>query len=112
MPAYKANLLACISILLTSCVFSPQYAHEQSYADKCNTFTKKLTLSSEQIEHFNINIHHPNKNDLSALLVTLGAIIPVGSFIISGSIVLVGNSLHWLEYQGSCEDGLLLRNIP
>lgn len=30
-----------------------------------------------------------------------------GSAIISGSIVLTANTVHWLEYQGTCSDGYL-----
>jgi hypothetical protein len=30
-----------------------------------------------------------------------------GSALISGSIVLTGNTVHWLEYQGTCSDGYL-----
>lgn len=33
--------------------------------------------------------------------------ISAGSAIVSGSIVVIGNGLHWLEQQGSCEDGVL-----
>lgn len=29
----------------------------------------------------------------------------------SGSIVLVGNTVHWLEYQGSCDEGLIQSGI-
>lgn len=37
----------------------------------------------------------------------LGIVIPAGSLVVSGSIVLTGNTLHWLEYHGTCDDGLL-----
>jgi len=31
------------------------------------------------------------------------------SGVVSGSIALVGNTLHWLETQGKCDDGMLKR---
>jgi len=34
-------------------------------------------------------------------------VVTAGSAIISGSIVITGNTLHWLEYQGTCSDGYL-----
>lgn len=33
-----------------------------------------------------------------------GIAVPAGSFVVSGSIVLIGNTLHWLEYQGRCNN--------
>jgi len=35
-------------------------------------------------------------------------VVPVGSFVISGvvsgSVVVVGNTIHWIERQGKCDD--------
>ena len=36
------------------------------------------------------------------LLVALG--VASTSYIVSGSIVVVGNTVHWIEKQGRCED--------
>jgi len=33
------------------------------------------------------------------------------SIVVSGSIVLVGNTVHWLERQGTCEDGYLKQKV-
>ncbi|MGB0910608.1 MAG: hypothetical protein ACPGYT_09615 [Nitrospirales bacterium] len=42
-----------------------------------------------------------------ALVVALSLVaIPVTSFIVSGSIVVVGNTVHWLEEQGTCEESM------
>ncbi|MGD8569907.1 MAG: hypothetical protein PVJ39_17605, partial [Gammaproteobacteria bacterium] len=32
-----------------------------------------------------------------------------GGYLLSGSIVLVGNTLHWLEFHGRCDDGIVSR---
>ena len=32
--------------------------------------------------------------------------VPVTSFIVSGSIVVVGNTIHWVEEQGMCDDSM------
>lgn len=32
--------------------------------------------------------------------------IPITSFIVSGSIVVVGNTVHWIEEQGTCEESM------
>lgn len=47
-----------------------------------------------------------HSDECEALLIVVAA-IPVGSFIVSGSIVLVGNTVHWLEQQGRCDDGVI-----
>lgn len=47
--------------------------------------------------------------DCSALLAGV-IVVTAGSALISGSIVLTGNTLHWLEYQGTCSDGFLNRS--
>ena len=44
------------------------------------------------------------KTDISGrvdgeILVAIGA-VAVGSLVVSGSVVVVGNSIHWLEQQG------------
>lgn len=44
---------------------------------------------------------------LSAGVVTVSA----GSFVVSGSIVVVGNTVHWLEQQGSCDDSFTQRTV-
>jgi len=88
--------------LLTSCVFVPEESEKQKYADNCHMFTKQLTLSAQEIKG-----HICNADDSAeACLMVYGIILPVGTFVISGSIVLIGNTLHWLEYQGPCSEGL------
>ena len=69
--------------------------------------TKKLTLSANEIKG---RLCESGSN-IEACLVTFGIIIPAGSFVISGGIVLVGNTLYWLEYQGTCKDGLILKGL-
>ena len=49
-----------------------------------------------------------------AVLVCLaltGVVIPAGSFVVSGSIVLSSNTLRWLEYQGHCDDGVIQKAL-
>jgi hypothetical protein len=104
---YKVHLLrltifiSTIS-LLTSCVFVPKESEKQLYAVNCNMFTRQLTLSPQEIKG-----HICNADDSAeACLMVYGIILPVSSFVISGSIVLIGNTIHWLEYQGPCNEGL------
>ncbi len=46
-----------------------------------------------------------NCDDKSCLVIlALAASIPVGTYVISGSIVLANNTLYWLETQLKCKD--------
>ncbi len=66
-------------------------------------------MSLETIEiHGNIADNGCINNRDCAVGVLAGVIVvTAGSAIISGSIVVTGNTLHWLEYQGTCSDGYL-----
>ena len=44
-------------------------------------------------------------------LALMGVVIPAGSLIVSGSIVLSSNTLRWLEYQGHCDDGVIQKAL-
>ncbi len=53
--------------------------------------------------HGSINCSEPE----CVLVVALSLVaIPVTSFIVSGSVVVVGNTVHWIEEQGSCEESM------
>ena len=101
MHLHKIIISISTLVLLASCVFVPETSKKQKYSDTCNMFTRQLTLSANEI-----NGQLCTSNDSAeACLMIYGVIIPIGSFVVSGSIVLIGNTLHWLEYQGSCSVG-------
>ena len=81
----------------------------------CQLVTKKLelvvseegtqTLIEGSLEGLldSSNCHTPE----CLLLVPLGILaISVTSMIVSGSIVVAGNTIHWVEKQGKCENSL------
>ena len=104
------TLVILSTFFATSCAFVPKVSDKQKYTKNCNMFTKNLTLSATKIKGELCN-DETNLNDLEACLMIFGVIVPAGSFIISGSIVLVGKTLHWLEYQGTCEEGIIARAL-
>lgn len=98
----KPGSLVVVLILvasLSACAFVPETADDQRYADSCEMHTKKLTLTVKEIG----DGFCENGNDVEICLLTFGVIVPAGSLLLSGSVVLVGNTLHWLEYQGKCK---------
>ncbi|GGB79653.1 hypothetical protein GCM10011352_01630 [Marinobacterium zhoushanense] len=49
--------------------------------------------------------------DGKACLLIYGIVIPAGSFVVSGSIVVSNNIISWFEYQGICEESNLNRTL-
>ncbi|WP_339671888.1 hypothetical protein [Dasania marina] len=92
--------------LLSGCIFSPKTASQQPYSEQCNMQTRRLSLSTNNISGSYV-CHGSTGDDAKACLAAFGIVVPAGSFIISGSIVVANNSLHWLEYHGTCDQGLL-----
>jgi hypothetical protein len=108
MERIKAAILMSL-LFLTSCVWLPTTAKKDPYKESCELFTKQLVL----------NYNNPITKTLTRLpggqcqgdaclgeLIIIAA-IPVGTAIVSGSIVVVGNTIHWLEYQGRCDESFV-----
>ena len=84
-------VLAC-GFMLSSCVF-PKAVENGN--DKCQLLTKELAL--EKSESYNDACFSKDE--------CIGAAIIGGvSTAVSGSIVLIGNSVHWLEKKGRCNE--------
>ena len=101
----KTHLWIALLILLPACAFYPktQYSVE---VKRCDLAFKKLTLD---VTSSSIRCQGNSKS--AGACVILAGVISGGSAIVSGSIVLVGNSLHWLEKQGKCDDSFLNSKI-
>ncbi len=107
--SYWFKLLLVTSILLNTSCFSPKVISTEE--SNCQLVTKKMTLScadDEVVDGILLGTLEGlgNTSDPNALLVASVILlsIPVGTFIVSGSIVTIGNTIHWLEGQGRCED--------
>jgi hypothetical protein len=90
-------LFSCI----TSCVFLPETAEEQQYYNQCKMATKKLTLKLNVDKQNSLCGGKDFKEDPLVCLVANG-VVASASIVVSGSIVLIGNTIHWLEYKTSC----------
>ncbi len=98
MRFWRFIMQIAMMTLLTSCAFVPKESKDQEYREVCHMQTNKLTLSVEDIKGKLCDSDLDAETCLTAWVV----IVPVGSFVVSGSIVFIGNALHWLEYQGKC----------
>lgn len=97
-------LTLIISITLSGCIFTPVANQHQPYSNNCDLKTQKLTISEAKQQHIvNCKIMS-NENDLLGCILLEGILLPATSFIVSGSIVLINNSIHWIEYKGKCDN--------
>ena len=106
MKALVRTTMVIVCLVLQSCTIFYPVTSDQ--AENCELWSRELKLESDTVG--------PNQlscNDEACLAVYLATVVvvPVSSFIVSGSIVLVGNSIHWLESQGRCEDSYIRQKI-
>lgn len=97
MDSLKLLPLAPLALALSGCMVVPVLDNDKAASTSCETYTKSMSLKTVSWQP------SCNNEECLATVVVIGA----GSVLVSGSIVLVGNSVHWLEYQGTCSDGYL-----
>ena len=93
-------LVLILTLNLAACLFVPETKAIKN--NDCQLVTKKWSLEFK-------------KTDISGrvdgeILVAIGA-VAVGSLVISGSVVVVGNTIHWLEQQGFCDDSITQKQL-
>jgi len=108
--------LVLITLLIQSCIVIPKTVPDEE-DQECLLVTKSMTIDyytspdmideavDEMANAIKSDCHEPECLLLLAPLIT----ISVGSFIVSGSIVVVGNTIHWIEEQGRCDDSVTRR---
>jgi len=104
------SLLTVLSFFIVGC-FAPSIVAEKNQA--CQLVTKKLELvlyeeGSQALTEgaFLGMLESPEacQTPECLLIIPLGALaISVTSIIVSGSIVVVGNTIHWIEKEGTCK---------
>ncbi|RKZ93427.1 MAG: hypothetical protein DRR19_01140 [Candidatus Parabeggiatoa sp. nov. 1] len=97
-------LLTLLSFLIAGC-FAPAIVAEKNH--RCQLVTKKLklTLSEEGTDILTGTFSSHGCQTPECLLIALGAVaVSAASLIVSGSIVVIGNTIHWIEKQGTCEN--------
>ncbi len=101
----KVLMAVLLISLVSGCAFYPKA--QQTEADsECGLYFKKLTVdvTSSRIEC-------QGGGNAAGTCIILAGVVAGGTAVVSGSIVLVGNTLHWLEKQGKCDDSFLNTRI-
>jgi hypothetical protein len=101
-------LPTCI-LYLSACAFFPEKIADSPTQNTCQISTPEWKLTFAEI--IDVTVCQGSGKDAAYCLLAVGLVIPAGSFVVSGSIVIVGNTLHWLEYQGRCEDSFLQQQL-
>jgi hypothetical protein len=88
-------LMATATTLLTSCLVLPKVDMNQPVP--CPLVTRQVTLDVVQIAAI-----ESCRGDACLMQLATGSVIFVASAVVSGSVALVGNTLHWIERMGKC----------
>lgn len=83
-------------IFLAGCAYLPKTT--EAYSPQCGTTLKHITLTSEQVGAFIICDH-----EACVALLVLAGVVSAASAIVSGSIVVIGKAVYWLENQINCQ---------
>jgi len=87
--------IVTVALLLAGCVFVPRTSTH--YNPDCEIDEHHMTLESYQVA----TIAGCANEGCVALLVTAG-VISAASAVVSGSMVVTGNVVYWLEKKGGC----------
>ncbi len=91
-------IILVICLFISGCAVVPEKI--RVYDKDCDISYKQYSL---KIEEHNYIIDSCDSNEKCIVEILF---IPVTSFVISGSVVIVGNVVNWLEKEGAC----LLKN--
>ena len=89
----KALLLGCLG--LAGCIFLPQTTI--GYDPACGVTERHMTLQLYQVGAF-----VGCQNERCVELLAAAGVISAASFVVSGSIVVVGEAVYWLEAKSRC----------
>ncbi len=96
-PAHKAQTaIIALSLLASGCVVHPK---KIEYYSECDIKAKKLVLETDAMKGACSSGSGDSDNKAC-----VGGLIAMGvaSAIISGSLVVIGNTVYWLEKEGKC----------
>jgi hypothetical protein len=97
MTLFRKSLMWLLVSSLTGCMVTTQMV--QHYDDECHIVTKHVELNKPEFSGIN---YCRDAADCIGSLVGLG-VMSAASAVISGSVVVVGNAVYWLEKQGQCQ---------
>ncbi|MBI4998163.1 MAG: hypothetical protein HZC22_14975 [Rhodocyclales bacterium] len=92
---FRCTLPWLCAALLPSCIVVPRTV--EVYDPECQVVARHMDLQAVQIGY----ISRCSNQGCAALIVAAAATV-TATAIISGSIVVIGNTVYWFEKQGRC----------
>lgn len=89
------SLLVLGVIALAGCVYLPRTT--EAYDEQCHVVSKHMTLEPYQLAQ----LTGCNNETCGPALAVIGA-VAAASAVVSGTVVVVGNAVYWIEKQGRC----------
>lgn len=83
------------TLLLSGCIYLPETTIR--YDEKCGTYERKMTMQPYQVG----TLMGCRDEGCVTGLVAAG-VVSAASAVVTGSVVVVGNVVNWLEKQGQC----------
>ena len=94
----KKMMIITLSLFISGCVYYPQKIEQ--YDAQCDISFMKLELESREMKDA---CKRPNSNDSHGNACLAGILgMTALSAIVSGSLVVAGNTVYWLEKEGRC----------
>jgi len=90
-----AAAITLSAVLLAGCIFLPRTS--AVYDSDCEIYEKRMTLEVYQVG----TLAGCSNEGCVALLVAAG-VVSTASAVVSGSVVVAGNAVYWLEAKGQC----------
>ena len=92
---HRGLAAAMVLLMLSGCIYLPRTT--QVYDPQCQIVSRQAVLEVQELG----GIRHCSNDGCRAFLVAAG-VVTVASAVISGSLVVAGNVVYWLEKQGQC----------
>lgn len=86
---------SCATVALTGCMVVPKTT--RSYNPECQVIERHVTLEPQQMG----TIGSCRGAECTAILAFYG-VVAAASVVVSGSVAVVGNVVHWLEERSQC----------
>jgi len=91
------SIVTGLSLLASGCVYYPKTV--EYYDASCEISARQMQLKNEAIQGM-CEKASTQPEAVGCLAVALG--VTAGSAVVSGSIVVAGNTMYWLEKRGKC----------
>ena len=95
MPPPQSMSLVAAVLLLSGCIVVPRTTI--AYDEQCQIVRKQMSLKAEQV-----GLLADCSNDACVGVLVGAGVVTAVTAVVSGSVVVIGNVVYWLEKQGNC----------